>query len=56
MTWRNRPGVDPEQRFDELEKTLGIENIRDFQVDEDALKLYIFTETHKYSVNLTLVS
>lgn len=56
MVWRNRPGIDQEQRFDEIEKTLGLQNLEDVQIDEANLKLYIFTETGKYSVTLTPVS
>lgn len=55
MVWRNRGGSDPDQRFTELENELGLENLTDVQVDEDALLLYIFTETKKYSIALTLV-
>lgn len=29
MTWRNRPGAYLEQRFNELEKEIGLENLVD---------------------------
>lgn len=56
MTFRYRPGQEPQQQLESLEKELGIQNLQDVQVDEENLTLYIFTATHKYSVALTLVS
>lgn len=35
MTFRNRPGVDIEQRMNELEKEFGLNNIVDIPVDEN---------------------
>jgi hypothetical protein len=55
MNWVFRPGNKPEDMLQELENTLGIQNLTDVKVDEDALKLYIFTDTKKYSIDLTEV-
>ena len=55
MTFRYRPELQAEHQLRELERTLGIQNLKDVQVDEDNLLLYIFTETKKFSVALTLV-
>lgn len=54
MTWRNRPGLDPEQRFEEIENAFGLENLTDVQLDIPNLKIYFFTETQKFSAPLTL--
>lgn len=32
MTWRNRQGMNPEQRFIEQEKEFGLENIQDIPI------------------------
>ena len=56
MNWVYRPGNDPQTQLKEIEDTLGIQNLRDVQVDEAALKLYLFTDTKKYSVALTVES
>ena len=53
MTWRNRPGLDQEQRFDEIEKTLGLENIKDVSFDETTGIFRIFTETKKFKITMT---
>lgn len=53
--WRNRPGVDPEQRFEELEKQLGIQNITDIEIDEENSYLFIYTETKKFRITMTEV-
>lgn len=50
--WRNRPGVDPEQRFEELEKQLGIQNITDMEIDEANSLLYIYTENKKFKITM----
>lgn len=55
MVWRNRPGIDQEQRFDEIEKTLGLQNLEDVQIDSDNGYLYIFTETKKFRISMTEV-
>lgn len=55
MVWRNRPGLDPEQRFDEIEKSLGIENIQDLEIDEANGYLYVYTETKKFRITMTEV-
>src|SRR3990167_8568412 len=38
MTWRNRAGVEAEERLEEIEKTLGIQNLQDVQGDESRNK------------------
>ena len=55
MTWRNRAGVEAEERLEEIEKTLGIQNLQDVQVDEANSFLYIFTETKKFRITMTEV-
>lgn len=55
MTFRYRPDLQAEHQIRELERTLGIQNLKDVQVDEENLLLYIFTDTKKYSIALTLV-
>jgi len=55
MVWRNRPGVDIEQRFDELEKSLGIQNIVDIEIDSDNAYLYVYTETKKFRISMVEV-
>lgn len=35
MVWAHRPGVEPEQQLNELEKTLGLDNLKDIQVKTD---------------------
>jgi hypothetical protein len=50
MVWRNRSGIEPEQKFDDLERELGLENLTDVQVDEANSFLYIFTETKKFRI------
>ena len=32
MPWRNRKGVDVEQRFDEIEKTLSLDNLESTEI------------------------
>lgn len=56
MPWRNRAGASPEQRFQELEKELGIENLLDVQVDAANGILYIFTESKKFKITMTEVT
>ena len=53
--WRNRPGVTAEERFNELEKTMGLQNLKDVQVDEANAFLFIFTETKKFRITMTEV-
>ena len=55
MVWRNRSGIEPEQKFDDLERELGLENLTDVQVDEANSFLYIFTETKKFRITMTEV-
>ena len=55
MLWKNRPGLSPEQRFEELEKTLGIENIQDMEIDEENGFLFIYTDTKKFRITMTEV-
>lgn len=56
MTWHFRPGMPSDEQLKELERAVSLANLTDVQIDEANLLLYIFTETHKYSVPLTLVS
>lgn len=56
MRWQNRDNADPERKFTDLEQELGIENLNDVQIDTTALKLYLFTDSAKYSIPLTLES
>ena len=35
MTWRNRKGVDPEQRFDEIEKEISLDNLESTEILTD---------------------
>lgn len=35
MTFRNRPGADIEQRFNEIEKELGFENLQDINIETE---------------------
>lgn len=55
MTWRNHPGEEPEQRFHQIEKEFGLQNLQDVQIDETNNILYIFTQNKKYSIGLTEV-
>ena len=55
MVWRNRPGVDQEQRFDEIEKEIGLQNLTDVEVDEANGFLYVYTETKKFRITMTQV-
>lgn len=53
--FRNRPGQTPEEKFTELEKTLGIENLQDVEVDEENALLYVYTENKKFKIVMTEV-
>ena len=55
MAWRNREGQETEQRFKELEETLGIQNLKDVALlDEGGNKyLVVYTDTTKYRTQLT---
>lgn len=55
MVWRNRPSTEPEQRFDEIEKELGLQNLTDVQVDAENGYLYIYTESKKFRITMTEV-
>lgn len=54
MTWSFRPGIPVEQQLQELEKTLGIENLTNIQIDETGL-MTIFTQDKKFQVQLNEV-
>ena len=55
--WTHRPGVDPEAQLKELERTLGLQNLKDVSVQTvGATKvLQILTNDKKYHINLTEV-
>lgn len=53
MTWSARPGMEPAEQLNELEKTLGLQNILDINFDETTGYLTIFTQTRKFRVLLT---
>ena len=53
MTWNYRPGLDPKDQLEELESTLGIQNITDINFDESTGYLTIFTNTKRFRVLLT---
>ena len=35
MTWRNRQGQEIEQRMDDLEKSFGLENLKDIPIETE---------------------
>lgn len=51
MSWSFRPGIPIEQQLQELEKTIGIENLQNIQIDENGL-MTIFTQDKKFQVQL----
>lgn len=55
--WSYRPGCDPQEQLKELERTLGLQNLKDVSIQEvGATKvLQILTGTKKYQVTLTEV-
>ena len=57
MPWANRPGNPPEERLEELEKTFGIENLKNVKIEEDGgvRYMYIYAQDKKYRVQLTEV-
>ena len=55
MVWRNREGLKPEERLNELEKTLGLQNLQDIEIDETNAYLYVYTETKKFRISMTEV-
>lgn len=56
MTWAFRPDIPSEQQLQELEKTIGINNLQDLQFDVNTGYLYLFTDTKKFKVLLTEVT
>lgn len=53
MTWHYRPGQDPAEQLNSMEKELGIQNITDMNFDESTGYLTIFTDTKRFRVLLT---
>jgi len=53
VTFRNRQGQDQDQKWEELEKTLGIQNIKDIEVDEANSWIVVYTETKRYKIPMT---
>lgn len=54
MPWSFRPGIPVEEQVQELEKTLGIENLQNVQIDETGL-MTVFSQNKKFQVQLTEV-
>lgn len=52
--WSFRPGIPIEQQLQELEKTLGIDNLKNVSIDTNGL-MTIFTQDKKFQVQLTEV-
>lgn len=50
MTWSNRPGQDIEQRFNDLEKQFGLDNLVDLPIETS------FPEAGPESTSIHLVS
>lgn len=53
--FRNRIGQTAEERFQEIEKTLSLENLQDIEIDAENGFLFIYTDTKKFSITLTEV-
>lgn len=53
--WRNREGQNTDQKFKELEETLGVENLKDVSIDEENAYLFITTETKKFRIQMVEV-
>jgi hypothetical protein len=55
--WTHRPGVPSEDQLKELERTLGLQNLKDVSIQTvGATKvLQILTNDKKYHINLTEV-
>jgi len=58
MTFRFRPGINPEEQLKEIEKSFGLQNLNDVEIVEESGThyLYLFTDTKKFKVALTQVS
>ncbi len=58
MSWSFRPGIDAQKQLEELEKTIGIENLQNVSVilNSGTYYLQIFTQDKKFRVQLTEVS
>lgn len=52
--WSFRPGVPVEQQLEELEKTMGIDNLKNVEISNTGL-MTIFTQDKKFQVQLTEV-
>lgn len=55
--WTYRPGVDPQEQLKELERTIGLQNLKDVSLETVGANtvLQILTQTKKYQVILTEV-
>ena len=55
--WTHRPGVEPQEQLKELEKTLGLQNLKDVSIQEIAGQkvLQILTNDKKYHITMTEV-
>jgi hypothetical protein len=55
--WSHRPGVDPAEQLKELERTLGLTNLKDVSIQEVAGQkvLQILTQDKKYQITMTEV-
>lgn len=55
--WTHRPGVDPEAQLKELERTLGLQNLKDVSIQTvgTAKVLQILTNDKKYQITMTEV-
>lgn len=56
MVWNYRPDQDPQAQLLDIEKSLGVSNLRDVSIDETNGFLYVFTETKKFRITMTDVS
>lgn len=57
MAWANRPDIKPEEQLLELEKTFGIENLKNVDVINESGSYYlqIYAQNKKFRVQLTEV-
>ena len=56
--WTHRPGVDPEAQLKELERTLGLQNLKDVSIqDINGQKvLQIYTNDQKFHIPMNVVA
>ena len=55
--WSHRPGMPPEDQLKELERTLGLTNLKDVSIQDVAGQkvLQILTQDKKYQITMTEV-